>query len=86
MWDGYATLQQPTGPNPNGIGIVDLILPSRAAKVDAAIKANWNKPASNNQTAPSNPSGSGKNPASPTNPPGAIPTQPGTGPPAPTFM
>jgi len=42
-WDGYATLQQPTGPNPDGVGIVDLILPSRISKVDLAIQHNWFK-------------------------------------------
>ena len=46
MWDGYATLQQPTkaGAGGKGIGIIDLLLPSRISKVDQAMAANWFRP------------------------------------------
>ena len=45
-WDGYATLQQPVSSDVtgcDGVGIADLILPSRIAKVDACIARNWNR-------------------------------------------
>ncbi len=46
-WDGYATLQQPVqsdvDPSCPGVGIVDLLLPSRIAQVDNVISKNWNR-------------------------------------------
>jgi hypothetical protein len=45
-WDGYATLQQPVSSDVSGckgVGIADLLLPSRIADVDACIARNWNR-------------------------------------------
>lgn len=40
-WYGYATIQQPV--NGGCVGFVDLIMPSKVAKVDACIQSNWGK-------------------------------------------
>lgn len=77
-WYGYATLQQPV--DGGCTGFTDLILPGRVSTVDQCITNNWGRSGSTTTKPPAN-----NKTGSPTSPPGAIPVQPGTGPPAPTF-
>jgi hypothetical protein len=73
-WNGYATLQQPTGANPNGIGILDLLLPSKITKVDQCIQNDWNKPLGGYNGPSVGQPGSGGNFFNPANtPPGDTP-------------